>query len=135
METHIDYLKKALEYFEYSFEKVKTLPKHVKDLDHESLETWKSFAARFARASDLFLGKYLRGKILESDPGFRGSFRDMLNQGAKLGFIEDETTWLKIRELRNTVAHEYNNQAFDDYISFLLKYAPHIISIKELIKR
>ena len=48
----------------------------------------------------------------------------MLNQGAKLGFIDNETIWLKIRELRNNVAHEYNNQAFDDYISSLLKYAP-----------
>jgi hypothetical protein len=81
-------LDKALQYLNYSFEKVKILPTNPESLDPESLETWESFSARFSRVADLFLTKYLKSYILAQDPGFEGSIRDFVNQAEKLGLID-----------------------------------------------
>ncbi len=80
-------LKKALEHLRYSHNKVRRLPADSSKLDEEQLETWESFAARFARVVDLFLTKYLRAVVLQDDPGFEGSLRDFVNQAEKIGLI------------------------------------------------
>ena len=53
------------------------------------LETWESFVSRFARVADIFLSKYLRAYVLREDPGFRGSMLDYINEGEKLGLLDD----------------------------------------------
>ncbi len=100
-------LKKSLVHLEYSFKKIQMLNPHFSESDEETLETFESFAARFARSSDIFTSHYLRILVLEQDPGFRGSFLDLLNLAEKLNLIESTKIWYRIRELRNIAAHEY----------------------------
>ena len=82
-------LLKALKHLEYSYHKVISLPADVGQLDEESLETWESFAARFARGADIFLSRFVRAYVLINDPSFEGTLRDFVNQGEKLGIIDD----------------------------------------------
>ncbi len=110
LETQQRKLEKALQHLQYSYNKVVNLPNEIKNLDEESLETWESFAARFSRASEIFLTQHLRTIVLMNDPGFTGSLRDFINQGEKLGIIDDAKAWIAIRELRNITAHNYSEK-------------------------
>ena len=78
------HLMKALERLAFSYQKVQKLPLSEENFDDATLESWESFSARFARASDIFLSQYLRTYVLLSDKGFQGSMRDFLNVGEKL---------------------------------------------------
>ncbi len=126
------WLEKALSHLEYSQRKLAGQRPRVADMDDEALEVWEGFVARFARASDLFLQKYLRGRILHEDPAFRGSVRDLLNAAAKAGYIEDVEAWLRIRELRNLAVHEYNDAAIDAALLEMMRLTPLLLDTRRL---
>ncbi len=125
-------LDKALLHFEYSLKKIAQLPTHPDQLDEESLETWESFSSRFSRVVDLFLTKYLRARVLENDPGFRGSVRDFANQGEKLGLLSSADQWMALRELRNIEAHTYEDD-LEKFLGLLKKSAPLLRNLRSLI--
>jgi hypothetical protein len=122
-------LKKALQHLQYSYNKIIKLPENVEELDEESLETWESFAARFACVAEIFLAQYLRSAILLDDPGFTGTFRDFINQAEKLGLIVDANAWLAIRELRNVTAHEYSEEDLTLFFKRLKQECPRLLKI------
>jgi len=76
-------LKKSLGHLDYSYQKVRHFEFGGHEWSEEKLETLESFSSRFARASDLFVSRYLRLLCLEADPAFRGSLVDTLNLGEK----------------------------------------------------
>ena len=133
-ETQKRKLLKAIEHLEYSYKKIQSLSDNVEQLDDESLETWESFAARFSRVSEMFLGKYLRTIILMNDPGYDGrTVRDYLNQGEKLGLINNTDTWMAIRELRNISVHDYSEEDISAFFNRLKYECPHLLAIKNLL--
>ncbi len=123
-------LEKALEHLDYSYRKIQSLPENPTLLDEETLETWESFAARFLRVADIFMTKYIRAVVLSNDPGFTGSLRDFVNQGEKLGLIDDANTWMAIRELRNITAHDYTEEDLSAFFQRLKKECPRLLEIK-----
>ena len=125
-------LEKALSHLRYTYEKIQKLPDDCSQLNEEELETWESFAARFGRASDIFLMRYLRTRILEEDPGFIGTLRDFLLRAEKMNLIDDAKKWLAIRELRNLSAHEYVEEGLTKFYRLLKKHAPELLSIANL---
>ena len=66
---------------------------------------------------DALSDRYLRGfesalkffrtfeRLREAAPS--ETFRDLLQRMAKLGFISDAETWLRLRDVRNRITHEY----------------------------
>ena len=126
-------LNKALDRLSYSFHKVSKLPLSVDAFDDETLESWESFSARFARASDIFLSQYLRTYVLITDKGFQGSLRDFLNTAEKLRLIDNAEVWMNIRELRNISAHEYTEEDLVAVFKRLLLECPRLLSIQEKI--
>ena len=126
-------LIKAIGHLEYSYLKVLTMPTELDKLNEETLETWESFAARFCRVADVFLTKYLRACVLLEDPGFNGTFRDMLHQGEKLSIIDNTETWMAIRELRNISAHEYTDKDLSAFFKHLREEAPQLITLKNIL--
>lgn len=127
------HLLKALDRLSASYAKVKQLPLDVDAFDDETLEIWESFSARFARASDIFLSQYLRLLVLLSDKGFRGSMRDFLDTGEKLGIIDDADAWMNVRELRNVFAHEYTEDELVNVFKRILNETPRILKLKALL--
>ncbi len=126
-------LHKDLRHLIYSYHKIKILPVEVDQLDEESLETWESFAARFSRVAEIFLTRYLRTFVLNNDPGFEGTLRDFVNQGEKLGLIDDARAWMGIRELRNITAHDYSEKDLSHFFARLKTETPRLLKIKEKI--
>lgn len=126
-------LLKALDYLEYSYNKVLSLSTKVEQLDPESLEIWESFAARFSRVSDIFLSRYLRTRVLLNDPGFAGTLRDFLNQAEKMGILERAEDWMGIRELRNITAHDYSEEDLGQFFHILRQEYPKLLAIRKLL--
>jgi hypothetical protein len=127
-------LLKAIHHLDYSFQKVQGLPIDATKLDDESLETWESFSARFSRVADLFLSRYVRTAVLKQDPGFEGTLRDFVNQGEKLGLVDDANAWMEIRALRNISAHDYSEDELTEFFNRLRQEAPRLLALKDRLK-
>ncbi len=83
--------------------------------------------SRFARCTDIFLSKYIRFLVLDLDPGFRGEMRDYLDKAEKSSLISDADQWMKIRELRNKIAHEYTKEDLQKTLNDVLIFTPFVI--------
>jgi len=90
----------------------------------QELREFESLTSRFARTIDLFLNKSLRSlnKVELEDPG---TVIDLLNKAEKREIIESAEIWKKIKELRNSIAHDYNIDDFENEIfKPSLEYVP-----------
>lgn len=126
-QRYAEYLKKAIKHLEYSVNKTHKLPLELDKNTEESLEGWESLTARFARVVDIFLTKYLKVIIKVQDPIFDGTLRDYLNIAEKMNLIQNVDHWLSLRELRNIQAHDYTDDAFQKFISAVLKESKFVL--------
>ena len=74
-------LEKAISHLDYSYRNIDSSILQPEKMSEQELANWESLTARFSRVSEIFLQRYLRTWILSRDPGFEGSFRDILNIG------------------------------------------------------
>ncbi len=118
----------ALSPLKHSFEKLnqKTVIE-VSEKNLDALEPWEALTARFARVTDIFMSKYLRLKILDLDPAFRGEMRDLLDKAEKSSFVSNADEWMKIRELRNKIAHEYDADDLKKIFTQVLKMTAFVL--------
>ncbi len=124
----IDFID-ALATLEFSWNKLKD--SQLPDFNSKNLnefEPWEAFASRFARTTDIFLSKYIRILVLELDPGFHGEIRDFLDKAEKAHLVSSADQWMKIRELRNKVAHEYTKEDLEKTLKDILRFTPFVIS-------
>lgn len=121
-------MQNAKGHLEYSYRKVKAMPL-ANELTEEQIETLESFSSRFARFSDLIVSKYFRVLALESDPAFRGSVIDLLNMAEKFGWVSDAKIWIRVRELRNVAAHEYEIDDYKKLYAELIDLAPYLLNV------
>jgi len=122
IETYTEEIELGLKHLDYSYKKAQKLSTNSKELDVEELEVWESFVARFSRLTDVFIAKYIRLKILETDPGYRGTLRDYLDMAEKQSIISSADHWMQVRELRNKAAHEYTRDDLSKVFSDVLKH-------------
>lgn len=124
---------KALKHLEYSYQKVRKIPLVPTLWSEEQMEVLESFSSRFARASDIFISRYLRLKVIESDPAFRGSILDLLNFAEKHQLISSAKIWLRIRELRNVAAHEYESDDLAQLYQELIDLTPLVLAVRSVL--
>lgn len=92
--------------------------------DEESLD---ALTSKFARCSDLLTQKVLKtlAFLLREDAP---TFLDRMNFGEKLGAIPSARTMVAIRDLRNTIAHEYAVEDLRELYADTLKLAPELLA-------
>jgi hypothetical protein len=81
-----------------------------KKLEEDQIETLDQYLYRFAKLQDA-IGQRLFAGVLEllEEPSKQMSFLDKLNRLEQLGFIDSKEQWLMLRNLRNSIAHEYED--------------------------
>lgn len=100
---------------DYSYNKLsKLLPldkKKYKNLDDEQVESLDQFLFRFCKLQDA-IGQRFFPALLEllNEPVKTKPFLDRLNRLEQLGVIDSKTRWLQLREIRNELSHEYENE-------------------------
>lgn len=130
LEIYRAQILKACEHLHYSYQKVQKLSAHLETLTTEQLENWEAFVSRFGRVGDLFLAKCLRVSVLIGDSAFRGSLRDLVDQGEKLNLLENADTWMEIRELRNVIVHEYADANLKKQLERMRQLTPLLLSLR-----
>ncbi len=98
-------IKTSMESLALSVEKCKSIG--IKpEYSFEETESIDSLTSRFARVSDIYTQKIIRGIwALMHEPFV--PFIDLMNIAEKAGIIVSSDSMLQIRDLRNQIAHEY----------------------------
>lgn len=98
----------------------------------EDLERLESMASRFARLSDLLTQRLMRlADDLELESA--GSLLDRLRRAEKRGWVDRDGDLIRIRELRNLVAHEYEDEDLAALYREILRLAPTLLEATQRI--
>ena len=117
-------MHKAADGLEWSLNRCK--PLDIDNLDPEGEEKFETLTARFARMSDILVQKIFR-LIDELDLEHRGTVRDRINRAEKTGLIKSARDYIIIRELRNAIAHEYEEEALANIHKEVIKLTPCLL--------
>ena len=77
-----------------------------KDFTPKELEPYDALSDRFIRCVEVFI-QYFKTYEYYNYAVASDTFRDGLNKMAKLGLITDVILWMKMRDVRNKIVHDY----------------------------
>lgn len=98
------------------------------DWDDAALERLESFASRFARLADLLTQRVLRLlDEMELEP--TGSMLDRLYRAEKRDLLDNTADLVRIRELRNVIAHEYASDKLVEIYRAVAALTPLLLDI------
>jgi hypothetical protein len=127
LRNELDNLDKAAAYLAASIERSSGLAGRS-DLGAEQLERLESMASRFARLSDLLVQRIMRSvDDLELTP--EGSLLDRIQRAEKRGWVQNAHDLVRIRELRNLVAHEYAADRMAEIYTGIARLAPSLLAV------
>lgn len=92
----------------------------------EDEESFDALTSKFARTADILTQKVLKTLVMllrEDAP----TFIDRMNLCEKLGAIPSAKSLIEIRDLRNTIAHEYAVDDLMDLYLDTLKLSPQLL--------
>jgi len=120
-------LKSALEHLEH------LLPftqKKLEDIKYEDLTSLDMMTTRFAKLQDLIGEKIFTFLLIEMrEDKIDATFIDRVNKLEKVHILPSKQEWIKIRDLRNHITHEYpdNPQLMVDNLNQCVEYSKHLI--------
>ena len=118
-------LENARDVLQYSYEKCYRIGIKI-GFTYEELESFEALTSRFARLSDIIIQKILRFfDVLDLEEA--GTVRDRINRAEKKGVVESADDFIKIRILRNEIAHEYKPETIYDIFEQVMDLAPVLL--------
>lgn len=93
----------------------------------EELEILESLTSRFARLTDLLTQRIFR-LIDEIELAGTGTLLDRIYRAEKRGWGE-ASELIKIRELRNLIAHEYASDKMPEIYAVILAMSPALLAV------
>jgi hypothetical protein len=132
LKEELHFLELSIDTFLLSIEKCKLIGK--KDLySFEEMESFDSLTSKFNRTSDIYIQKVLRTVWSLLHESFV-PFIDFMNQGEKLGLIDNADILIAARDLRNQIAHEYLPAAITELVPDVIEYGLLLIKNIETTK-
>jgi hypothetical protein len=104
-EIHAKRLRFAMNYLK---KKMPISAKDIENISDEDLPMFELYTSRFSKLQD-FMGSSLFTAILETtgEQIEQMTFIDKLNKLEKLNLISSTQDWMSMRQIRNSLAHEY----------------------------
>ncbi|MEO6455273.1 MAG: hypothetical protein ABIN97_14430 [Ginsengibacter sp.] len=100
----------------------------------DQLVELEALTSRFARVSDLLIQKTY--KTIDNIEGATpGTVRDRLLNAEKKGLIDSADDFMQIRDIRNTIAHEYEMDALKNIFLFAFKNSHLLIDSVKTAKQ
>ena len=118
-------LQLAASHLGYSMERCRNLIGQ-EELSPEQLERLESLTSRFARLADLLIQRIFR-LIDEIELTGGGSILDRIYRAEKRGWA-NATELIKIRELRNLIAHEYATEKMPEIYTAVSAMSPALLA-------
>lgn len=139
-------VKNTLEYLKENFKQAEEAANHLSvsvercknfinnsEFTEEQLIEVEALTGRFARVSDLLIQKIFK-TIDRLDGMTPHTVRDRIVQAEKKGLIGNANTFLQIRDVRNTIAHEYEDNEVREIIDFVFNHSSFLIKSLEKAK-
>jgi len=125
LRSELDSLERAAASLQRSMAKCSRLTPSPRQ-SFEEEESFDALTSKFARCSDILTQKVLKTLVFllrEEAP----TFVDRMNLGEKLGAIPSAKSLIEIRDLRNTIAHEYAVDDLMELYADVLKLCPQLL--------
>ncbi len=119
-------MNKAADILDFSYQRCLKLGKK-EQYSLEEQERFESLTSRFARLSDILIQKLFR-LIDQIELEDEGTVRDRINRAEKKQLIENASDFIIIRELRNSIAHEYQEDAIKNIFHSVLDKTPQLFN-------
>lgn len=97
------------------------------EMPPEELERLESLTSRFARLADLLIQRIFR-LIDEIELTGAGTLLDRIYRAEKRGWVE-ASEMIKIRELRNLIAHEYASDKMPEIYTVVAAMSPVLLAV------
>jgi len=119
--------EKAADHLRYSLERTRGLLPG-KHWEPEQLERLEALASRFSRLSDLLTQRIMRLiDDLELTPA--NTLLDRIHSAEKRGWVDSAERLVRIRELRNLIAHEYAADKIAEIYAAITALAPDLLAV------
>ena len=130
LKENSEHLILASKQLQASFIRCNLITLNTETLGFEELERFEALTSRFARLADLILQKAIRLiEILELEGS--GTILDRINKAEKRGLINSSAQFIEIRQLRNSIAHEYDAEALTKIFEDCLQFTPTLLTTVE----
>ena len=107
-------------------------------LSDDEVEHIDQFLFRFSKLQDALGEKLfvLMLELLQEENPKSKPFIDTLNRLEQIGLLENKNTWLELRKIRNTIAHQYEDEPkqASEALNAIYTVKPTLESIYQLIK-
>ena len=133
LDLNIKFLEKSIDALSYSYNKCSNIGEK-KEYSLEEQEKFEALTSRFARTSDILTQKVLKTVFILIQENVKTTI-DAANLLEKLEIIERADDLLNIRELRNQIAHEYQESELNSLFMDVLKYVPELEKIVDGLKK
>lgn len=127
LRSELDSLDKAAAYLAVSVSRSANLIGRG-DLSSDELERLESMASRFARLSDILIQRVMR-LVDDLELISEGSLLDRIQRAEKRGWVSNAKDLVRIRELRNLVAHEYAADRMTEIYAGIARLAPELLAV------
>lgn len=124
LQTELGNLDSAAQHLAYSLERCADFETWNQPT-LEQLERLESMAARFARLSDLLIQRIFR-LIDELELNGQSTVLDRIYRAEKRGWAQADQL-IKIRELRNLIAHEYATEALAEIYAAIIELSTSLL--------
>ena len=128
LENEIRLLNKAEHHLNFTYQKCLNI-NWDQDIKEEDLELLDSLCSRFVRYYEVYLKNVLRTS-LQIMRAHEDTFIDNMNKAEKIGLIDEMKTMDRARTLRNTVAHEYQEEEWITIFTSVIELVPLLMSSK-----
>jgi len=127
---------------EKSYAKVKEIfplsaPRY-QSLSDDEVEAIDQYLFRFSKLQDTLGQRVFKLIVSEYEENIETfTFIDILNRLEKIGVLEDVNIWKKLRDVRNDIAHQYDDepQQMAEALNNIFAYKTELIAILESIER
>ena len=108
-----------------SFSQCKNVVLEKKLTEKEEI-MFEALTARFSRLSDYLIQRIFRTvDVIELDDS--GTVRDRINRAEKKAWINSADDFIKIRTMRNIIAHEYNDDEVIEVYKIVMSLIPVLL--------
>ncbi len=123
-------LQKQLFWIQHSFDEVQKIGLK-KSYELHEFDSYENLCSRFSRMIDFLVRKMFRS-IDDVEFENQGTLIDTVNNAHKRALFENIETIRRIKDLRNTIAHEYLDDELEELFEDVAKLTPALIKMAEI---
>jgi hypothetical protein len=131
LKSELNLMNDASAVLKYSYRKCLKI-KTKKNYTLKELDSFENLASRFARLNDIIIQRVLK-TIHSIDLDEINTVRDLINLAEKKNLIKSAQKTIEMRELRNSIVHEYIPDVIKSVFVRTLKLTPLLLDDVELI--